>query len=300
MAAAPWSLRVRDRAPLTLVAVVRGQAWIVPDDADPQALGPGDVALIRGPGHYTVADDPATAPVVMIDPGQVCTTLDGAGLAEAMHLGVRSWGNSAHGSTVMLTGTYQHEGEIGRKLVDALPIVVVVRRRDWDSPLVDLLADEIVADGPGQAAVLDRLLDLLLLSALRQWFSTPRSSPPSWFGAHGDPVVGKALRLMQHHPAHPWTVANLAAEVAVSRATLARRFHDLVGEPPVAFLTRWRLALAADLLVEPGATVGRVASQVGYGSPFALSTAFKRAYGVSPVQHRQRHDPARPAPAAAG
>lgn len=72
----------------------------------------------------------------------------------------------------------------------------------------------------------------------------------------------------------------------VSRATLARRFSDLVGEPPLTFLTGWRIALAADLLGEPGATVGSVAHQVGYGSPFALSTAFKRVRGISPKEHR--------------
>jgi AraC-like DNA-binding protein len=91
---------------------------------------------------------------------------------------------------------------------------------------------------------------------------------------------------MHHNPAHPWTVAALARETGVSRAALARRFNDLVGEPPMTFLTEWRIALAADLLLEPGATIGSVADQVGYGSPFALSTAFKRLRGISPQQHR--------------
>ena len=92
--------------------------------------------------------------------------------------------------------------------------------------------------------------------------------------------------MLHHNPAEPWTVASLAAEIGVSRAALARRFTELVGEPPMAFLTAWRLALAADLLREPDATIGAVARQVGYGSPYVLSTAFKRTYGVSPKQHR--------------
>jgi AraC-like DNA-binding protein len=112
-------------------------------------------------------------------------------------------------------------------------------------------------------------------------------SAPGWYRANSDPVVGPALRMLQNNPAHPWTVASLAAEAGASRAALARRFTDLVGEPPMAYLTEWRLTLAADLLLEPGATVGAVASQVGYGSPYALSTAFKRARGISPKQHRQ-------------
>jgi AraC-like DNA-binding protein len=99
-------------------------------------------------------------------------------------------------------------------------------------------------------------------------------------------VVGPALRLLHHRPAHPWTVASLAVATGVSRAALARRFTELVGEPPMSFLAGWRLTLAADLLREPGATVGSVARQVGYGSPFALSAAFKRVRGISPQQHR--------------
>jgi AraC-like DNA-binding protein len=134
--------------------------------------------------------------------------------------------------------------------------------------------------------VLDRLLDLLLIAVLRAWFARPEAAAPDWYRASSDPVVGHALRLMHHNPAHPWTVAALAHEVGVSRAALARRFNDLVGEPPMTFLTGWRIALAADLLLEPGATIGSVADQVGYGSPFALSTAFKRLRGISPQQHR--------------
>jgi AraC-like DNA-binding protein len=93
---------------------------------------------------------------------------------------------------------------------------------------------------------------------------------------------------MHSKPAHPWTVASLATEIGVSRAAFSRRFHELVGEPPMTFLTGWRLALAADLSCERDATVGMVAEKVGYSSPFALSTAFKRVRGLSPQEHRAR------------
>jgi AraC-like DNA-binding protein len=283
----PWSLRIQDRAPLTLVALVRGRAWVVPDAGDPQRLRPGDVAIMRGPDPYTVADDPATPPQALIHPGQRCTTPEGEDLGPAMEwLGVRTWGNSPHGETVMLTGTYQVPGEVSRRLLAALPALLVLRSDAWDSPLVPLLAEEIVRDEPAQEAVLDRLLDLLLIAALRAWFSRPEAQAPGWYRALGDPVVGRALRLLHSNPAHPWTVATLAAAAGVSRAALARRFTELVGEPPMSYLTGWRLALAADLLREPEATLGAVARQVGYGSPFALSAAFKRVRGVSPQQHR--------------
>jgi AraC-like DNA-binding protein len=109
--------------------------------------------------------------------------------------------------------------------------------------------------------------------------------------ANDDPVVGPALRLAHHTPQHPWTVAELAAACLASRAAFARRFPDLVGEPPIAYLTGWRLALAADLLREPDASVGSVAHRVGYGSPFTLSTAFRRHFGVSHPEHRAGERP---------
>ncbi|CAN5777617.1 AraC family transcriptional regulator [soil metagenome] len=290
----PWSLRIQDEAPLTVVAIVKGDAWVIPDDDEAQHLGPGDVAIIPGSDPYTVADHPETAPQVLIQPGQHCRTPDGESLAEAMDLGVRTWGNNAQGAAMMLTGTYQTDGEISRRLLDTLPSLVVVRNDAWDSPLVPLLATEIVKEEPGQQVVLDRLLDLLLVAALRAWFARPEACPPSWYRANSDPVVGRALRMLHNDPAHPWTVSSLATAVGASRAGLARRFHELVGEPPMTFLTNWRMALAADLLLEPHTTVGAVGRQVGYSSPFTFSTAFKRIYGVSPQAHRNAASPWRP------
>ncbi len=301
----PWSLRIQDQAPLTVVALVAGHAWIVPDggghddddghdgdgsgqDSRATVLRPGDVAIIRGPDPYNVADDPTSPPDVVIHPGQHCTTPDGTSLAAAMDLGVRTWGNSPTGSVVMLTGTYLTDGEISRRLLDTLPPLVVLTADDWRSPVVPLLAEEITRDEPGQEVVLDRLLDLLLVTALRAHFSRPGADVPAWYRGQGDAVVGRALHLMHNDPAHPWTVATLAAGAGVSRAGLARRFHELVGEPPMAFLTGWRLALAADLLLEGDRSVTAVADQVGYASPFTFSTAFKRTYGVSPRAYRAR------------
>jgi AraC-like DNA-binding protein len=200
---------------------------------------------------------------------------------------VRTWGNSDVGETVLLTGVYLLEGEVTRRLLRALPRTLVLRAEELDTPLIGLLGEEVVRDAPGQEAVLDRLLDLLLISLLRTWFDRPQSDPPAWYAAQGDPVVGPALRLLQHHPEHAWTVAELADRTRVSRAAFARRFTELVGEPPMTFLTSWRIALAADLLLEPDATIASVARQVGYATPFALSAAFKRERGMSPRDHRR-------------
>ncbi len=282
----PWSLRIEDEAPLTLMAIVRGSAYVVPDGGEVIRLGAGDVAIARGPDPYVVADAPGTPPQAIIHPGQRCTTPDGSELKLMDFLGTRDWGNSPDGETVMLTGTYQLDGEVSQRLLRALPPLLVVKGDAWETPLIGLLADEIVKDEPGQEAVLDRLLDLLLIAVLRTWFARPEAHAPGWYRAHADPIVGPALRALHDDPAHQWTVAELADGAGVSRAALARRFNDLVGEPPMSFLTGWRIALAADLLREPGATVGSVAPQVGYGSAFALSTAFKRLRGVSPREYR--------------
>lgn len=284
----PWSVRIEDRAPLCLMTVARGEAWVVPGEGAPRRLGPGDVAVVRGPDPYTVADSPDTPPQAWILPNEECRTADGRDLAEAMALGVRTWGNSADGSTTLLIGTYLLDGEISGRLLDALPPLLVLDGEVWDCPLMPWLGEEIVRDEPGQSAVLDRLLDLLLIAVLRAWFARPEAKTPAWYRALGDPVVGHALRLLQNNPAHPWTVAGLAAKAGVSRAALARRFTALVGEPPMAYLTGWRLALAADLLREPDATLAAVARRVGYGSAFALSAAFRRERGVSPREHRAR------------
>ncbi|WP_280363971.1 AraC family transcriptional regulator [Nocardia wallacei] len=303
----PWSLRVRDESPLTVVALVRGGGWVLPDPHSgagsaesaqlgrvgfpgtgttaPRQLREGDVAIIRGPDHYTVADDPATAPQVYINPGQITTTPEGEVLCEVWNLGVRGWGPNPDAATMLVTGTYEQESAASRRLLRALPPLIVLPRAELDSPVLDLLVEESAKDRPAQGAMLDRLLDLLLIATLRAWFS--RNDAPAWYHAYADPLVGKALRLLQNNPAHPWTVAALATEVGVSRAALARRFTDLVGEPPMAFLTDWRLALAADLLQDSDATVESIARRVGYGSAFALSTAFKRHYGRSPREHRQ-------------
>ncbi|WP_406407633.1 AraC family transcriptional regulator [Streptomyces halstedii] len=283
----PWSVRVEDRAPLCLMSVTRGEAWIVPEGGtEPVRLRPGDIAVARGPAPYTVAHTPDAVPRARIGPGGTCTTLHGQPLAESLRLGVRTWGNAPDGATAVLVGTYLLDGEISRRLLDALPSLLTLRADDRGGPLLSLLDAEIARDEPAQSVVLDRLLDLLLIAVLRAWFARPGARAPAWYRAMGDPVVGRALRLLQNAPAHPWTVASLAARAGVSRAGLARRFTELVGEPPMAYLTGWRLALAADLLRESDDTVESVARAVGYGGSFAFSAAFKRVRGQSPQEYR--------------
>ncbi|MFB7369343.1 cupin domain-containing protein [Streptomyces sp. NPDC056222] len=296
----PWSIRFADRRPITLVTMLRGSGWVLPGDgsgdatpdaspdAAPVALEQGDVAIVVGSEPFSFADsaESQAPPLYVLAGPDRCTTADGEEISEDIVLGMRTCGNSLDGPTVLLTGSYQVGGRVSERLLSALPRVLVVRNDGRPGPILDLTAEEVSRDEPGQQAVLDRLLDLLLLSTLREWFTRPEADPPGWYRALGDPVAGRALRLIHDRPARPWTVAALAEETGVSRATFARRFGDLVGEPPMAYLTGWRLALAADLLARTEATVESIARQVGYGSAFGLSVAFHRVYGTRPTEHR--------------
>lgn len=284
----PWAVRFADGAPLTLVTMLRGSGWIIPDDAAPVRLAAQDIALVVGGGHFTMTDDASmnTAPCYVVHGPDHCTTSDGQPIGADVMLGPRTCGESRDSPNVLLSATYRVQGRISERLLSGLPPLVLVPCHGQPCPLLDVTTTEIDRDEPGQQAVLDRLLDLLLLSTLREWFALPEASAPPWYRAWGDPVVGQALRAIHEDPARPWTVASLAREADVSRATFARRFTELLGEPPMAYLTTWRLSLAADLLQRTDATVESIARQVGYSSAYALSGAFKRSFGTRPSQHR--------------
>ncbi|MFJ9553681.1 AraC family transcriptional regulator [Nocardiopsis sp. NPDC101807] len=285
--APPWAVRFENRSPLSVATMVRGRGWVVPAQGEPVALGTGDVAIVRGPEPYTVADRPDTRPTCLVHGAGLCTGPEGEELDEGILLGTRTYGERPDAPDRLLGASYEVGGEVSRRLLSALPDVLVVPADDCHRPVTSMIAEEVVCRAPGQQVVLDRLLDLALISTLRAWFDRPGTRAPSWYAAMGDPVVGRALRLLHDDPARPWTVAALADGCGVSRASLARRFTSLVGEPPMAYLTGWRIARAADLLRGGDATVASIARSVGYANTFALSVAFKRLRGVSPTEYRR-------------
>ena len=292
----PWSMRIEDNAPLTLMALAAGSAWINPDHGEPVALAAGDTALVRGLDHYVVTDDPATPPSVIIGTGQVCTTPEGHDLADEMGLGVRTWGNTGGSTNAgddpeavgcrMLVGVYESQPEVGARFLAALPPVSVVKADEHRSPLLEMLGDELVKDGAGQQVILNRLLDLLVITTARVVFDRDDSTP-GWFLAQADPVIGPVLNEIYRNPGRPWSVAEMANRGGLSRAAFAHRFKELVGESPIAFLTDWRISMAADRLRSSDDTVVAVAADVGYATPYAFSTAFKRVKGVSPTAYRR-------------
>lgn len=295
---APWSLHFVDGAPLTLCTVLGGGGWIVPDGCAPERLLPYDTVLVRGPATFTFVDEPGTA-AAPIACGEFCATPEHGGTRHRL-----GWSDTAatdDSQTTLIVGAYPVRGEISRRLLDALPVVLRVAAGGTGDAVVAHLAGELSMDVPGQQVVLDRLLDWMLVCTLREWFDRPGGQPPAWWSAQRDPVAGDALRLLHADPTAPWTVASLAQRIGVSRSTLAKRFADLVGEPPLTYLTHWRMTLAADLLVEQDtATIAEIARSVGYSDPFGFSAAFKRVRGVNPSEFRRAADFTSPMTVSAG
>jgi AraC-like DNA-binding protein len=145
----------------------------------------------------------------------------------------------------------------------------------------------VVTPSPGAGSTLAKVADLLFVEAIRRYAEMLPPGGPGWLAAARDAHIGRALAMLHEAPGRPWTVDELAREVALSRSALAERFTALVGEPPIQYLTRWRLALAARTLRSGQQAIGQIAEGIGYESEAAFSRAFKREFGVPPVEWRK-------------
>jgi AraC-like DNA-binding protein len=275
----PWALRFAGGPSLTLCAPLSGEGWIVRDGHETQRVRLGETAIVRGPQPFVVTDEPPEAG----RPPRTVRQVEFPGRAA----------DRVDSDTVLLAGVYRMTGHVPRRLLRVLPPVLVLPHEHDCTPIHDYLRALVPGARSGRPIVLDRLMDWLLVCTLRDWFDRPGADPPGWYGALADDVVGPVLHAMHESPGEPWTLATLAGRAGVSRTTLATRFTGLVGEPPLSYLTEWRMALAADLLADPDQTVARVARRVGYADAFSFSAAFKRVQGVSPSEHRRAAGPGR-------
>ena len=166
--------------------------------------------------------------------------------------------------------------------------------------MLRLMAAEAGELRPGGEAVITRLGDILVIQAIRAWMEGDPGARTGWLGALQDPQIGRAISLIHRDPARDWTVASLADEVAMSRSAFAARFTELVGEPAMRYVARWRMNVALSALKEEGATVAELADRLGYRSEAAFSRAFKRVIGSSPGAARRAHEPDPAVLAAAG
>jgi AraC-like DNA-binding protein len=271
----PWGLRLPGTIPLTVHAVVQGRAWLWLDDPDELLeLAPGDVALVRGGPDHHLAHEPAAT---CLSPEQF----------RARHAIDEPPGDRR--ASVFLCGAYRFSGDVGQGLLEALPPILPLSAAA-DDPLHDviaLLSRELGASAPGQQTVLDRLLDVLLVLAMRACFERSPNAP-RWYRASADPRLSPAMSVMHGDAAYPWTVAELAAVSGLSRAAFARSFQLALGQAPMQYLTDWRMTLARDHLRRGELTLTQIAAHVGYASPYAFAAAFRRHHGRPPGQWRQR------------
>jgi AraC-like DNA-binding protein len=273
--APPWGLRLSGTIQLALHAVVQGRAWLWLDD--PRAaieLAPGELALVRGGPDHHIAHEPAA------------TCLEPADF-RARHAHDKP--SDDRRATVFLCGAYRFSGDVGEGLLGALPQVLPLSAAAGD-PLHDVIAvlsRELAAPQPGQQTVLDRLLDILLVLAIRTSFTTS-STAPRWFQASADPRLSAALQAIHDYAARAWTVPELAAVSGLSRAAFARTFQRALGQAPMQYLTSWRMTLARDYLRTGQPTLAQVASRTGYASPYAFAAAFRRHHGQPPGLWRQQ------------
>ena len=174
-----------------------------------------------------------------------------------------------------------------RNLVEILPPLLHIEasaspQGDWMQSTLRLMAVEARELRPGGEAVITRLGDILVIQAIRSWIETDPAARSGWLGALQDPQIGRALSLIHRDPARDWTVASLADELAMSRSAFAARFTELVDEPAMQYVTRYRMNVALNALKEEGATVGELAGRLGYRSEAAFARAFKRVIGAPP------------------
>jgi len=266
--------------------VLEGSCWLLPDGGVPVFLGVGDAVLLpHGTGHV-IADSPVDAKAVKR-----------AVSFERWHPGTTPRTPSDRGEVEMLCGKYRLDRSHLHPLMAELPEVVHLPSRVGGRPelraAIDLLSGELDARRPGAGMALPSLLDLLFVYMIRSWMA--EGTGGVWPRVLGDPVTAAALRALHSDPAADWSNDRLAAEVGVSRPTLARRFTALVGRPPMAYLTWWRMTLAAALLRDTPDTLAAIAHRVGYGSPYALSHAFGREFGTTPGRYRVRASDRSPA-----
>jgi len=196
--------------------------------------------------------------------------------------------------TRMVCGFLGGENVLGNPLLNALPRIFKVDMRgshtEWLQSSLQFAAEEAAQTRSGSATVLGKLSELLFVEAIRRYIDTLPAEQTGWLAGLRDRFVGRALALMHARPAQDWTVEELAKEVGLSRSALAQRFGEFVGVPPMQYLARWRLQIAAQQLRSGEKTLAAVAEDVGYESEAAFNRAFKREFGMPPATWRRARD----------
>ncbi|GAB3572073.1 AraC family transcriptional regulator [Amycolatopsis endophytica] len=276
---APWGMRFDAFDGAGFHVVLQGSCWLFPSVGDPVALGVGDVVFLPRAGVHGMADSRTTS-------------LADTSARSLPDFEAEPTPDRPGAPTLLLCGAYLLDQGRMHPLLAELPEVVHLPARVGSHPslraALDLLGNELEEPRQGTGAVVPALLDMLLLYILRAWLDEQTGhAHTGWAAALGDPAIAAALRSIHREPERQWTVETLGALAGLSRAAFARRFATLLGHAPVAYLTWWRMTMAARLLQESDAPLGTVATRVGYTSQFAFAKAFKREFGVAPGGYRR-------------
>ncbi|WP_436841954.1 AraC family transcriptional regulator [Streptomyces bobili] len=281
---APWTIRFADGAPLTMVSVLRGGGTLLLPDGTEKAVGVGDTAIVRGPGPFHLADRPSSCNRPHAEYEIACFTEDAA--CTAQDLGGIRWGNDPDGATALIVGAYRASGHRHQRLLRALPPVLVINEGTEGCAWLETAAADAALRSAGSQALMDRLLDWALVCTLRTWFEQAGPDAPDWYRGLAEPILAPALQAFHARPSKTWTVAALAAESGVSRALFAKRFTEVMGRPPLTYLTECRMDEAEALLSDTDFAIAQIAESVGYADAFGFSAAFKRHRGLSPSVFR--------------
>jgi AraC-like DNA-binding protein len=275
---APWGLTLHAMPGYMWFHVVTsGRAWLETGEADARLLQPGDFALVpHGEGHAKRSEPGVPAPGIF--------ELERELVSDRYEI-LRHGGGGAR--TILICGAVRFDHPAARNLVEILPEAIHIEassspQTEWMQSTLRLMAAEAKELRPGGEAVITRLGDILVVQAIRSWIETDPAARTGWLGALQDPQIGRAISLIHRDPARAWTVASLADESAMSRSAFAARFTELVDEPAMQYVTRWRMQVALNALRDEGASVAELASRLGYRSEAAFARAFKRVIGVSP------------------
>ena len=275
---APWGLTLPPLPDyLWFHVVTSGSFWLRDDDGTLTELRGGDLALVtHGAGHTLQSDPEAPAPGIL--------ELHREEISDRYEVLIHGGGGTL---TRMMCGAVRFDHPAARNLVDLLPELIHIQAGSapdmvWIQGTLGLIAAETQHPRPGGEAVITRLADVLVIQAIRAWMETDPRAQTGWLGALRDTHVGRALALIHNDPARAWTVGTLADELAMSRSAFAARFTELVGEPVMQYVTRWRMRVAINALKDERATVAELANRLGYRSEAAFARAFKRVIGVAP------------------
>jgi AraC-like DNA-binding protein len=280
---APWGISFAAGQGARFGLVVRGGCWMsVEGLAEPIALATGDCYVLARGTKYRLQDHLHT-------PTQNCFDVIGQRVG-----GVIELGGGGVGATIV-TGWFVFDAVGARPLLELMPLLVHARTDLHRSQLLQAtlqqLSTETAEPGLGSGTVISRLADMLFVQAIRAHVASAGEANGGWLAALADPRLGSAIRAMHEDTAHAWTIDALASRVGMSRSAFAARFRERVGEPPLAYLTRWRMFRAATALRSTDQTVAEVAFSVGYESESAFSKAFRRVNAVSPGVFRREQTP---------